>query len=328
MRVGQKMNLPKSAVQNKNPIFSRDLISLKSIATWFGLFILRIISLLPYKMLMVLGSILGRLLYRISPHRRQICRINIERCLGLQNEQLDKLVKLNFEATGRGVFETALAWWSSDNKISNLKTNITNGDILKNSNEGVLVLIKHSTHLELDLRLLANFFDLTGMFKNQTNQVINYVMIKARNNYIKGSLTNKEALRALRWIRNGENFVYAADQDYGSKVSASIPFFSYPAATVTFPALLSKKGTQIIMADVSKLNGTYEIDLRKLENFDNDHDFLTAMNLTYEEYIKKEPEGYLWTHRRFKTSDVEAIYPNWSSRDKKRAKRRLKRELD
>ena len=119
------MNLPKSAVQNKNPIFSRDLISLKSIATWFGLLILRIVSLLPYKMLMVLGSILGRLLYRISPHRRQICEINIERCLGLQNEQLDKLVKLNFEATGRGVFETALAWWSSDNKISNLKTNIT-----------------------------------------------------------------------------------------------------------------------------------------------------------------------------------------------------------
>ena len=320
------MNTSKSEIRNIEPKFSKDLISFGYISTWMGLLLLRIIVLLPHQFLMQLGNILGRFIYIVSPHRREICRTNIKRCLALQSDALEKMVRSNFEATGRGIFEMALAWWSSDENIASLETRIKNEEILKNSNEGTLILIKHSTHLELDLRLLANFFNLTGMFKTQTNRVMNHVMIRARNNYIKASLTNKEAIKALRWIREGKNFIYAADQDYGSKVSLMIPFFSHEAATVTLPALLSKKGTKIIMIDVSKIDGAYEIELKELKNSDNNEEFLTSMNLSYEEFIKKEPEGYLWTHRRYKSNDKEQIYPKWSSRDKRRAKRRLKRE--
>ena len=39
----------------------------------------------------------------------------------------------------------------------------------------------------------------------------------------------------------------------------------------------------------------------------------------------KEKEGYLWMHRRFKSGYKDSIYPKWSSRDKKREKRRINR---
>ena len=321
------MSLSKSMSTSNNLKFSIKLLSIKSMATWIGLILLRFISFLPYGILMRLGSSLGNLIYKISPHRKEISRININKCLHVEGEQLDRFVKSNFQAIGRGIFEMSLAWWASDKKIRNIKTKLINRNLLENKN-GALILIKHSTHLELDLRLLSQFFDLTGMYKAQTNEVVNYVMVKARNNYIAESLTNKEALKAVRWIKSGKNFLYAADQDYGQNVSIMIPFFEHDAATVTFPALFCNKKIKIVLADVSKVEDTYEIEIKEIDNTQNEKEFLTSMNNLYQEFIIKEPEGYLWMHRRFKSGTQETIYPKWSSRDKKREKRRLKRSDD
>ena len=321
------MSLSKSMSTSNNLKFSIKLLSIKSMATWIGLILLRFISFLPYGTLMRLGNSLGNLIYKISPHRKEIIRININKCLHVEGEQLDRFVRSNFQAIGRGIFEMSLAWWSSDKKIRNIKTKLINRNLLENQN-GALILIKHSTHLELDLRLLSQFFDLTGMYKAQTNEVVNYVMVKARNNYIAESLTNKEALKAVRWIKSGKNFLYAADQDYGQNVSIMIPFFEYDAATVTFPALFCNKKIKIVLADVSRVEDTYEIEIKELDNSLNEKEFLTSMNNLYQEFIRKEPEGYLWMHRRFKSGHQESVYPKWSSRDKKREKRRLKRDND
>ena len=222
----------------------------------------------------------------------------------------------------------AIAWWSSDERIKKLNTRVLNKRLLEDTQTGALVLIKHSTHLELDLRLLSQHFDLTGMYKSQTNEAINYVMIRARNNYIQGSLTNKEAMKAVRWIRSGKNFLYAADQDYGLKVSKLVPFFGQTAATVTFPALFLKKDIKIVLADVSKVDDTYEIEIKNIDSSASEEEFLFEMNKTYEEFIKKDPSGYLWMHRRFKSGQVESLYPQWTSRERRREKRRLNRKKD
>ena len=319
------MNLPNLMSEAKNK-FSLSLLSLKSLLTWTGMGLLRIISLLPYEILMRFGDFLGLLIHKLSPHRKEICAININRCLQKEGDELNQFVKSNFQAVGRGVFEMAIGWWASDNRILNIKTRLINSHLLENRAEGVLLLIKHSTHLELDLRLLSQFFNLTGMYKSQSNAVLNYVMIKARNNYIEESLTNKESLRAARLINSGKIFLYAADQDYGQNVSEMVAFFGHHAATVTFPALFCKKNTKIIFADVSKVKGTYEIELKELHSDQNQNEFLKGMNDLYQKFILKEPEGYLWMHRRFKSGLHEDIYPKWSSRDKKREKRRLKRQ--
>ena len=322
------MNRLKSLPEKTEPSLIKALSSFKSLLTWLGIGLLRLTSYLPYSILMNLGDGIGSLIYKVSPHRREISEINIKLCLDVKDNELDKLVKENFRAIGRGIFEMAIAWWSSDKRIKKLDTRVLNKEVLEDTQTGALVLIKHSTHLELDLRLLSQHFDLTGMYKSQTNEAINYVMIRARNNYIQGSLTNKEAMKAVRWIRSGKNFLYAADQDYSLKVSKMIPFFGRTAATVTFPALFLKKDIKIVLADVSKVDDLYEIEIKNIELSMNEEDFLFEMNKTYEEFIKKDPSGYLWMHRRFKSGQGESLYPKWTSREKRRETRRMNRNKD
>ena len=311
--------------KNKNVSFTLELLSLKYLLTWAGIFILKLSTFLPYDLLMKIGNKIGNVIYKVSPTRAAIVKINLEKCLTVEGKELENLVKLNFQALGRGIFEMAYAWWASDKKIRNLPQIIVNEDLLKDRSTGALVLIKHSTHLELDLRILSCYFDLTGMYKLQTNKVINHVMIRSRNNYIKGSVVNNEVLKAIRWVKEGKRFLYAADQDYGEKVSTMIPFFNTPAATVKFPAMLSKKKVNVVMADVSKIGKNYVVELISLNNLQDDEDFLKQMNILYEKCIKKEPEGYLWMHRRFKSGLTNSIYPKLVRRERKRAKRRAKR---
>ena len=322
------MNHLKSLSEKTEPSLIKALSSFKSILTWLGIGLLRLTSYLPYSILMNLGDGIGSLIYKVSPNRREISEINIKLCLDIKDNELDKLVKENFRAIGRGIFEMAIAWWSSDKRIKKLDTRVLNKELLEDTQTGALVLIKHSTHLELDLRLLSQHFDLTGMYKSQTNEAINYVMVRARNNYIQGSLTNREAMKAVRWIRSGKNFLYAADQDYGLKVSKMVPFFGQTAATVTFPALFLKKDIKIVLADVSKVDDLYEIEIKNIEPSMNEEDFLFEMNKTYEEFIKKDPSGYLWMHRRFKSGQAESLYPKWTSREKRRETRRMNRNKD
>ena len=322
------MNHLKSLPEKTEPSLIKALSSFKSILTWLGIGLLRLTSYLPYSILMNLGDGIGSLIYKVSPHRREISEINIKLCLDVKDNELDKLVKENFRAIGRGIFEMAIAWWSSDKRIKKLDTRVLNKEVLEDTQTGALVLIKHSTHLELDLRLLSQHFDLTGMYKSQTNEAINYVMVRARNNYIQGSLTNREAMRAVRWIRSGKNFLYAADQDYGLKVSKMVPFFGQTAATVTFPALFLKKEIKIVLANVSKIDDTYEIEIKNIDSSVSEEEFLFEMNKTYEEFIKKDPSGYLWMHRRFKSGQAESLYPKWTSRERRREKRRLNRNKD
>ena len=322
------MNHLKSLPEKTEPSLIKALSSFKSILTWLGIGLLRLTSYLPYSILMNLGDGIGSLIYKVSPHRREISEINIKLCLDVKDNELDKLVKENFRAIGRGIFEMAIAWWSSDKRIKKLDSRVLNKEVLEDTQTGALVLIKHSTHLELDLRLLSQHFDLTGMYKSQTNEAINYVMVRARNNYIQGSLTNREAMKAVRWIRSGKNFLYAADQDYGLKVSKMVPFFGQTAATVTFPALFLKKEIKIVLANVSKIDDTYEIEIKNIDSSVSEEEFLFEMNKTYEEFIKKDPSGYLWMHRRFKSGQAESLYPKWTSRERRREKRRLNRNKD
>ena len=88
------MIFPNLMSEAKNK-FSPSLFSLKSIFTWIGMGLLRIISLLPYEILMRFGDSLGILIHKLSPHRKEISAINISRCLQKEGEELNKFVKLN-----------------------------------------------------------------------------------------------------------------------------------------------------------------------------------------------------------------------------------------
>ena len=315
----------KNEPHNNEVKLELSMLSPSYLLTWLGTGLLYVLTLLPIKIQLFLGGQLGSILLFISPQRRNITQINLQLCFPNKTQlELEKMVKEVFKDIGKGLIETGIAWWKSDRYIDKLITKKTDFEHLDSNNEGCLILLKHSTHAELDIRIISRLLRVGGMYKTQTNKVMNYLMIKARNKYLIGTVTNRQTRRGLKWLRNGLKFLYAADQDYGTKGSEFVPFFGIQAATITLPSDLFKKGTRVYFFNVIRVNSSYEITLSEFSQQTDKDGFLNEMNNFYQKAILETPTQYFWMHRRFKTrpEGEEGFYPHWKRREARRERER------
>ena len=322
------MKTSKNEPYNNEVKFEASMLNPRYFLTWLGMGLLYLISLCPIQFQLFLGKFLGLILHSVSSQRKKIVEINLKLCFpNKTEEERREMVKEVFKDMGKGLLETGIAWWGSDQFIEKLITKKLNFELLDDVNEGCLILLKHSTHAELDIRIICNLIKAGGMYKSQTNKVMNYLMIKARNKYAIGTVTNRQTRRGLGFLRNGLKFLYAPDQDYGTKGSEFIPFFGIQAATVTLPSDLFKKGIKVYFYNVERVGSGYEITLEDLGSKTNEENFLNLMNETYEKAILKTPTQYFWMHRRFKNrpEGEEGFYPYWKKREERREKKRNKR---
>ena len=318
----------KNEPHNNEVKLELSMLSPSYLLTWLGTGFLYVLTLLPIKIQLFLGGQLGSILLFISPQRKNITKINLQLCFPEKTQiELEKMVKEVFKDIGKGLIETGIAWWKSDRFIDKLIHKKSNFEQLDSNNEGCLILLKHSTHAELDIRIISRLLRVGGMYKTQTNKVMNYLMIKARNKYLIGTVTNRQTRRGLKWLRNGLKFLYAADQDYGTKGSEFVPFFGIQAATITLPSDLFKRGTKIYFFNVSRVNTSYEITLDEFSQQTDKDDFLNEMNNFYQKAILETPTQYFWMHRRFKTrpEGEEGFYPHWKRREARRERERNKK---
>ncbi len=135
-----------------------DFLGPKYWFTWLGLGVLRVSTLLPYAWILRLGSSLGWLSFYLLPERRRITRTNI----GLAFPELDdktqrKLVRENFRFATQAVFESALAWWGTEQRLKSLVRieGLEHVDAALQKGKGVILLGGHYTTLEMGGRLIA-----------------------------------------------------------------------------------------------------------------------------------------------------------------------------
>ena len=315
----------KNEPHNNEVKLELSMLSPSYLLTWLGTGFLYVLTFCPIKIQLFLGGQLGSILLFISPQRKNITKINLQLCFPDKTQiELEKMVKEVFKDIGKGLIETGIAWWKSDRFIDKLINKKSNFEQLDSNNEGCLILLKHSTHAELDIRIISRLLRVGGMYKTQTNKVMNYLMIKARNKYLIGTVTNRQTRRGLTWLRNGLKFLYAADQDYGAKGSEFVPFFGIQAATITLPSDLFKKGTRVYFFNVMRVNSSYEITLDEFSQQTDKDGFLNEMNNFYQKAILETPTQYFWMHRRFKTrpEGEEGFYPYWKKREERRERKR------
>ena len=322
------MQVNKNQPYNNKIEFAASMLTPRYFLTWLGMGILYLLTLCPIRFQLFCGSQLGSVLLFLSPQRKRIAEINLQLCFPNKTQkELKKMVKEVFKDIGRGLLETGIAWWQSDHFVDQLIIKKSNFERLHGNEEGCLILIKHSTHAELDIRIISRLLRVGGMYKPQTNKVMNYLMIKARNQYLIGTVTNRQTRRGIKWLQNGLKFLYAADQDYGEKVSEFVPFFGVQTATVTLPSDLFKRGTKVYFTNVIRVNSSYEITLEDLSPKTDKDGFLNEMNSFYQQAILEAPTQYFWMHRRFKTrpEGEEGFYTRWKRREARREKERNKK---
>ncbi len=268
------------------------------------------INLLPFKIKLAIGKGLGLLLYKIPNSRTEITRTNIELCfpeLSVKDKEI--MVRQTFVNFGAGIVETAMGWWDKPEKIHRM-TEFRGIDYLQQALErenGVILLGAHFSTLDLSAVLLSKHHQAFAIYREQTNRLLNWVMMRARNRSLAGCIPHTSLRGAAKQIMAGNCVWYSPDQDMGHDHSVFAPFFGQLAATVTATGKLAKltAAPMVMLATFRKSDDSgYVVQfLPGPENFPTEDEVenATMVNRLIEQGIGLAPTQYYWFHRRFKT---------------------------
>ena len=256
--------------------------------------------------------------------RRKIADKNLEVCFP-ELDELDrsKILNKHYLRLGASIFHSLKAWVLSNDNFKKLLINLDEFDLdeLKKSSQGNLILIPHTTDLEITGRVAAMMFNVNAMAKKQKGRLVNNFIFSSREKYFKQILFPNEVLKSMRLLQKGENLLYLPDQDYGYDHSIFVPYFNIPTLTVKFPSIAKKRtGCKIYFLYLEDIKNRYKIILKKIDmSGENLYEDLALLNQEIEISIREQPERYLWIHRRFKhrpKDDLE-IYDRSLMREKR-----------
>ena len=265
---------------------------------------------LPSSVLALIGDAVGLLLFWLIPERRQVTRVNLEKCFpAMPAADREALARAHFRAFGRSFVDRAILWWSPRARIERLVRIEGLEHLRALGGAPAILFVPHFLGLDAGASRLTCEVNMTGMYARQKDVKFAELLERGRSRFgDQRTFSRQEGIRPmLGLIREGRPLYYLPDQDYGPRDSIFVPFFGIPTATVPGLSRIARvAGAKVLPCVTRLLPGGEGYVLRIEPPWDN---FPTAdmaadtrrMNEYIERRISEMPEQYLWMHKRFKT---------------------------
>jgi len=196
-------------------------------------------------------------------------------------------------------------------KIKIVFANKNNFELLKKNNKPVVFFSGHFANFELMAKCLQELgFNIGAIYRPLNNIFLNPIMEFIRKKYIcpiqieKGSNGTK---KLIKHISTNGPLALMIDQRLSSSIR--VPFFNQSASTTTTPAQLAIKYDALLipvfLKRLEKTNFEFFIEEPLIINRTSDYDkdifnITQIMNKKIEEFIKRDPAHWLWSHDRWK----------------------------
>lgn len=150
---------------------------------WFAFGLWRLVTVLPFPVLLLIGKGIGLIFYAIPGRRKIIARRNIEICFPeLSETEVRALLRANFISTGIAVMEVGISWWWSKKRFSKLMQFEGLEHLEAVKDRGVMVLGIHYTTLEVGAAALSSKWEMDGMYRAHGNAVYDFLQARGRLN--------------------------------------------------------------------------------------------------------------------------------------------------
>lgn len=277
-------------------------------------FLVKLISYLPFRLLMVFSDILYFTGYHIIGYRRKVVRENLINAFpDYTNEKIAKIEKKFYRNLCDYVFES-LKFVSMNNKDLKKHTRFVNSQFaldLANSGVPTLSCATHYFNWEWALHAGVMFMGrpIDPIYQKLKNQSFNKLIyqIRSRNGCL--PIEKDEAVKkVVKHVKEGRHIAIVADQSppMNQKDKVWVNFFGrevpYYMGIEVFVKLLKMK--PLFVKIKKPRRGFYEISYEEF-GLDQDQtykkgDWIKAYSRKLEEMVREEPSLYLWSHRRWK----------------------------
>lgn len=278
----------------------------------------RIICLLPYSWVLLLGKVIGTLYYRIASRQRERALSQMQECLDLSREKAEQDIKSLFQKLAQNVLEVMYIPSLTPEKMQQYVTFENRHyleEVMKNG-QGVVLLAAHIGNWEwLGASLAMAGFPVASIIKVQPNEQHTRILNEYREFagirlFTRGTT---EVLSAARALKEGFLVGLFADQDAGPN-SIFIKFFGKMASTPMGPAVFAQKFKVPVVPTfiVRKPEGGHRVMMypplyyQDTGNKEKDlYDFTAKATNIIENIIRQYPDEWLWFQKRWNTKPPE-----------------------
>ena len=274
-----------------------------------GILFMRMLAMLPLRLVRAMGKLLGWMLYALVVSRRRVVTVNLSLCFPEKSiEEIRNLTRQTFVYFAQAWLDRSWVWHAPRSWILRRVT-LTGAVHEMTGNEPTVVFVPHFVGMDAAWGglVLRHPRDSTTIYTDQSNKLIDRWILRGRRRWGHMQLFGRiEGIKpVLAATRMGKPLYLLPDMDFGPQESIFVPFFGIPTATVPSLSRFARLGrAKVVVCVVSMTPTGYEVKfLPAWENFPTGDVVLDTalMNKKLEAYIKDQPAQYFWVHKRFKT---------------------------
>lgn len=288
--------------------------------------LLKLISLLPLRLLYVIADIVYLILNYVVRYRKSVVRSNLAIAFPhLSEKERDKIINRfyhNFSDTFIEIVK--MLSWSKTEVQKRFKGNIEVLNQWKGKEQSIQVITGHFFNWELANLAVSSGCEIPflGVYKPLTSKTMNRLFLKLRKRF--GTIlipTSDFKHHVHEHLKNQYALILVADQNpSNASMGWWLHFFSRPAPFVQGPAKGAiQRNTIIIYADFYKVRrGYYEVVFEAITTEPTQYSepaltYLLAKKI--ESSVIARPDNYLWTHKRWKHQWQAHYAERWADQE-------------
>ena len=278
--------------------------------------ILVLFSRLPLKVLYFFSDVFSLLNYYIIGYRKKVVFENLKNSFPEKTEpELRRIQKEFFRNFGDFMVETLKAFTISSEELEKLVT-YENLDFFEKAylqKKNAIILTGHTFNWEFTTLFAQkvpqeNFY---AIYKKLQSEFWDKKIIESRGRFGFSLLESKEVMRHFITQENDGNSVYGFLSDQSpswGKSQFGVTFLNQKTPVLTgYNRIPRKDNFLYCFAEIVKIKrGKYRIKFIEIlpenEKFE-EHELVIKFNQYLERTIRKQPENWLWSHKRWKNAD-------------------------
>lgn len=286
---------------------------MQGLVFWLVFPLLWLISILPFKLFYAFSDVVCFLVYRVFGYRRKTVAQNLKLCFPNKTDKERKQIEKKFYNHMCDMFlETIKTLSISEKELKNrFVFNPEDIEKINKLDKSTLLMCDHYASYEwmISMELYGLKPKSYGVYKRIRNKKLDNLIRNIRGKFNTELIESHQAVRTI--IRNQQQqqlAIYGMIADQSPKLHKANFWTDFMGVTIPFFTASEKMATQFDMAvvylEVKKVKrGFYQARLKPISLTPKE---ITDFEITkkyvalLEQQIKKQPEFYLWTHKRWK----------------------------